>query len=815
MRRKNLAALLLGVAGIGAAIGFSLINRDKVGETDATGTLVPTYQRILPDGEKVVINNRPVDSRVVRDRIYLKDNGGISVCDVKTLRLVTRLDLPGKGSLYGMDVSADGKTLLVTGTGSELNVVDISGDAPKILRSINLPSTTVTGASYPQGVTFSSASTAWVCLNRDNAIAEVDIMNGKILRRVAVDVAPYALLKVGDEWVVSCWGTRPVGKGAQADASGTKVAVDARGISLPGSLVFVNTASGTRTRTAKVGSQPTQMIMVGDEIWTANANDARVTATAPKTGRTRTVWKGQSADAPNGLLQIDETVFVACGGRNAVVALSTKGKPLHEIRSGWFPTALAEANGNLLIAASRGIGSRSGTGNKRGVYDFTGVLSSVPATFAGRPVASEPVVQKPRPGIAPVPIPERVGEPSVFKHVIYILKENRTYDQVFGAVPEGDGDPSLAIFGPDVAPNHHAIAKEFVLLDNFYCNGILSADGHSWATEGNAGAYFQRAFGGWTRSYPYGDDPLAISSTGHIWDAVLAAKKTFRNFGEYDYATPAGGESHAKLMADYLAGKRDFKFKQNIGIARLKSLSHPDYPGWNMGIPDVIRASVFIKDLKQLEAAGKPLPSLSFVYLPQDHLSGQSVGMPTPRAHMADNDLAVGQILEALSKSKYWKETVVFTVEDDAQDGFDHVDGHRSPSLVASPYTRRGAVVSQFYNQTSVLRTIRHILGVPPMNRFDRDAPLMDACFTTKPDFRPYALRPARVSLEEVNRVGGSGKLSLGRPDATNPDVLNRQIWAAMRPGVAYPVAKAGAHGKGLAERGLTFDGSTQGVEKD
>jgi hypothetical protein len=419
----------------------------------------------------------------------------------------------------------------------------------------------------------------------------------------------------------------------------------------------------------------------------------------------------------------------------------------------------------------------------------------------------------------PKPVPDKLGEPSVFEHVVYIIKENRTYDQIFGKMGKGNGDPSLCIFPREVTPNHHAIADEFVLLDNWYCNGVNSADGHAWSTEGNVTDYLEQSFGGFTRSYAWGDDALSYSSTGFFWDNVLAAGLSFRNYGEFDYAEPVPEDATFKqIYDDWKSGKNEIDFTQNIGIDRVRQYSAPDFPGWNMRIPDVLRADAFIKELKEFEKKGH-WPNFMVVYLPQDHNSGTSPGMPTPRAHMADNDLALGRIVEAVSKSRFWKKTCIFVIEDDPQDGFDHVDGHRSVCLVASPYTKRGAVVSTFYNQTSVLHTMARILGLPPLNQMDALAPLMTDVFTSEPDFTPYEARDANIPLDELNpelsALEGEAlhwaKRSLEQDfehlDATDEDTHNRIIWfAAKGPDVPYPAEYAGAHGKGLADLGLVRD---------
>ena len=368
----------------------------------------------------------------------------------------------------------------------------------------------------------------------------------------------------------------------------------------------------------------------------------------------------------------------------------------------------------------------------------------------------------PRPDQPPRPVPERVGEPSVIKHVIYIIQENRTYDQVLGDLPQGNGDASLCVFGEHITPNHHKLAREFVLLDNTYCSGICSADGHQWADSALANDYMERSFAGFPRSYPFGGtdgsvDALAYSSAGFIWDNVIAHGKTLRDYGEFAI-TEAHWRDKSKTRApgasDYY---RDFVNQTGAidiscrpAIESLRPYLATNTAGWALHIPDVFRAAQFIKELKQFEQTGN-FPNLSIISLPNDHTSGTKEGCPTPAAMAADNDLAFGQIVEAVSHSKFWKETCIFAIEDDPQAGWDHVSGYRTTCYVASPYTRRGAVVSTQYNQTSLLRTMELMLGLPPMNQMDATATPMTACFTDTPDLTPFTALTNNIPLDQMN----------------------------------------------------------------
>jgi hypothetical protein len=418
------------------------------------------------------------------------------------------------------------------------------------------------------------------------------------------------------------------------------------------------------------------------------------------------------------------------------------------------------------------------------------------------------------------PVPTRPGEVSPIKHVLYIIKENRTYDQVFGDLPQGNGDPALCQFGREVTPNRHALAETFVLLDNFYCNGVLSADGHQWTNEGYVTDYLEKSFGDFSRSYPYeGDDAMAFASSGFIWDYVLRAGLTFRDYGEFVKARIEPRDATwTDIYSDYVNGTRNVSIQATTPLHTLEPYLCPTFVGFPGKVQDVYRAQEFINELKEFEAKGE-LPNFTIMLLPNDHTSGTRPGMPTPRAAVADNDLAFGQIVDAVSHSKFWPETAIFVVQDDPQAGLDHVDGRRTVALCISPYTKRGEVISINYNQSSMLRTMELILGLPPMNQLDMAATPMDACFMETPDFTPYTHLPNNIPLDEMNpeKTALSGKqlhyaeLSLEQPlddiDMADEDTLNRIIWHSVKGyDTPYPV---------LARRGEVGHDAWPGVVED
>jgi hypothetical protein len=426
------------------------------------------------------------------------------------------------------------------------------------------------------------------------------------------------------------------------------------------------------------------------------------------------------------------------------------------------------------------------------------------------------------PGQLPVPVPARVGEPSVFQHVVYILKENKTYDQILGDLPQGNGNAGLCIYPQFVSPNHHALALQYVLLDNYYCSGVNSADGHSWSTEANNTDHLEKSFGGFSRSYTFGDDPLTYSSTGFIWNNALQHGLSFRNYGEMDYASTSPSATWLQIYMDFTNHTGAIKYVQNIGVASLRPYSSTNVPGWNVGIPDIVRSAGFIKELHTAQSNGV-WAAFHLLYLPNDHTGGP----PSAQAQVADNDLALGQVVEAVTKSAFGSNTVIFVIEDDPQSGYDHVDAHRSLCLVISPYTQRGQVISTFYNQAGVLHTMERILGLPPMNQQDAMAPLMSACFTNVPNFTPYTALPNNVPLTDGTSVAGAQskkqrawaakkqKMDFTKPDLVNDDTFNRYIWFSIKGDIRYPAEFVGGHGKGLKKLGLVLDKTQKDDDDD
>jgi len=817
----------------------------QVGQLPFSEQSIPSKQILRAAGCQLQFSGRPVDLALSPDATtaYIKNMNNLLVVDCVSWRLLQTLNYPASGaSLHGIAVSPDGTHVYVTGCGNELYdwIVGTNG-VVSFSRTIALPA----GAD-PCGIAISSdGGTAYVCLSIANTLLVVNLTSGTVTQQINVGIAPWDIVisPDGTTGYVSDWGGRLPGVGdSTATSAGTPVVVDNRGVAASGAVSFVNLAGGSETAEVAAGLHASDLLLSRDgaTLYVANANSDTVTVIDTQTLAVKeTILVRPDPSFPYGsavdglaLSQDGQTLFAATAGNNAVAfielpnAQHTNSLLQGFLPTDWYPGALAADSNYLYVVNVKGLGSRQGqpANTSWQVGAFLGTADRVPLPSAealskytaqvfedGRVPEIQQTQQLLRPGQPPVPVPLRVGEPSLFQHVLYILKENKTYDQVFGDLPQGNGNSGLCIYPQFVTPNHHALAQQYVLLDNFYCNGVNSADGHSWSTEGNVTDHLEKSFGGFSRSYTFGDDPLTYSSTGFIWNNVLQHGLSFRNYGEFDYASPVPATATwSQIYTDFTNGTRSIHYAQNIGVASLRPYSSTNVPGWNLGIPDVVRADGFIRELNAAQANGA-WAAFHFLYLPNDHTGGP----PTPRAQVADNDLSLGRVVESVTKSAFATNTVIFVIEDDPQSGYDHVDGHRSLCLVISPYTRRSQVVSTFYNQAGVLHTMEQILGLPPMNQQDAMAPLMFDCFTNVPEFTPYSALPNNVDLAEG--ISGASllspkarswakrlqKMDFTKPDAINEDTFNRYIWFTVKGDAPYPARFVGSHGKGLKRLGL------------
>lgn len=757
-------------------------------------------------------------------------------------------------SLTGMTFSPDGKRIYVSSVGGRIRVYGVTASH----RVVSVTNWAVPNANAPKqrheipaGLAVSAdGRRLYVVGNLGNKLDELDAQTGNPLRSWPVGVAPYEVVLVGNKaYVSNLGGRRPGANDLKAPAGkGTSVRVDpVRHIPNEGSVTVIDLSAGRVKTEIMVELHPSAMAVSPNQRYVVVANTGSDTLSVIDVRTDQVVEKIWARQTPADLFGAQpnavafdrkgEKLYVCNGTQNAVAVIrfdpaDKESKMLGLIPVGWFPGAIAfDGVNNLLhVANIKGIGStknfKEGEKIQYSTKQYYGTVSIVPVPSDAELAALTqtallnmryPQIKEaflpPRPDQPPRPVPERTGEPSVFKHVLYVIKENRSYDQVLGDMPEGNGASNLCVFGERYTPNQHKIAREFVLLDNTYCAGIQSADGHQWTDSGIANEYVERQVTtDFPRSYPGGKvedgiDALAWASSGFIWDHVIAHGKTFRNYGEWMISECGWSDprrhsliSWTNYLNDFLKGTAELRIASRPGIESLRKYSKLDTVGWNLKVPDIVRADRFIKELKQFEVTGG-LPDLMLLFLPNDHTGGASERYPRPGSHVADNDLAFGRVVEAVSHSKFWPQTVIFCIEDDPQSGWDHVSGYRTTCFVVSPYTKRRQTISTHYNQLSLLRTIELILGVPPMNQLDASACPMTDCFQDTPDFTPFTSVTNRYPLDRMNpgprRIANrqlrrdaelSNRLPLDEPDKCPEDVLNRILWRAMKgPDEPYP----------------------------
>jgi DNA-binding beta-propeller fold protein YncE len=722
------------------------------------------------------------------------------------------------------------------------------------LFSIPLPDSTLGKRTndIPAGIAVAAdGKRIYVALNLSNRLLELEAATGKILRTWNVGVAPFDVVLAGHKLYVSNWGGRQPDPASVTGPAGqgTRVRVDARNIASEGSVTVIDLAQGSVSalpREIVIGPHAGALALSPNGRWlvAASAGSDMLSVIDTRSDEVvESVSARQNPGDPFGAqpdaLAFDSSgkiLFCANASQNAVAVFQfqpRETKLLGLIPSGWFPSAIQfdARQKKIYVANLKGLSAKTekakldAAGFGFNTKQYAGSLSLIPvsskselAAFTRNALADlrYPLLAQaalpPRPSRAAQPVPERAGEASVFKHVIYIIKENRSYDQVLGDVTNGNGNASLCSFGERVTPNQHQLVREFALLDNTYCCGILSADGHQWTDTGIATEYVERSFAGWRRSYPAGgfgedgSDALAYSPAGFIWDNALAHGQTVHDFGEFTTSTNHWKNptqktkiSFAETYKDFTTGANAIEYSCEPDIEALRPFIERDWSSWDLNVPDVLRAARFIARLKEF-AQRDNLPALTILWLPNDHTSGTKPGSPTPAAQVADNDLALGQIVEAVSHSPFWKDTCIFAIEDDPQNGWDHVSGYRTTAYVVSAYTKRHAVISTQYNQTSLLRTMELMLGLPPMNQFDATATPMFDCFTNTPDFTAFTALTNNVPLDKMNpaakKIAGaeerkdalvSARLPLAQPDQCNEDVLNRILWRATMGLQPYP----------------------------
>ena len=632
------------------------------------------------------------------------------------------------------------------------------------------------------------------------------------------------------------------------------------GATTTGSVSVVDLTTNTVVKNIPVGVQPERMTQSGQYIFVTNTNSDTVSVIDTKTNNVvqtidiKPYPNAPKGSAPNAVKMVDGKLMVSLGRDNAIAVYDWQGPDKAPELQGllptaWFPVDIAvdSANKNLVVANADGIGSRGParnltiqgiTVNGHSSYAQEGSLSLIPFPTTEALVKGTKQVYednnwyglkdlnaKPRENKKPVAMPERIGEPSTIKHVFYIIKENRTYDQVLGDLGKGNGEPALTQFPQQVTPNLHKLATTFPLLDNVYTSGIQSASGHQWVMQGTNTDYEDKETDtANVKSYPGGaGDAMAYAPTGHLWDQAAKYNVSVENFGEdttgFTGSAPFGNWTDWYKDYQILSGQQQGDLHVPIGnysatndIPSLGPITYKPFPTFDMNIPDQYRFEIFKQQFEK-HVENNDLPALNTMWVTNDHTAGNSTGNPTPQAMVADNDLAVGKIVDLISHSKYWKDSVIFITEDDAQNGLDHVDGHRQPAYVISPWVKKGVTDSHYWTVINMVRSIEQILGLPAMNQNDAAAEPMSELFTNKPDFTPYNFEPNQIPLDMLNGQPGSNTAALANttnvtpqaqelakqwtewsnknkdkfsgkhagPDDVNANMLNHSVWYATK----------------------------------
>lgn len=794
--------------------------REQVGPLPDGGFLLNSGWRLSPAGKQVALDTFPMSMALTPDGKHLLVlNGGykppsISVIDTASAAETGRTPVPD--AWLGLTFTPKGD-LVYIGGGSQAAVLEFSFVEGRLTPTRTFAVVAEDKRTHqdfigdvalsPDGRLLYAAD-----LYRDSVVV-INPQSGIVIERIKTGRRPYRILfhPDGKSFFVSSW--------------------------TDGSVYHHESEKGTLLGRVRIASHPTDMVWrpgrpeASEQDEAAPPYVARVFVAAANTNSVYVIGVSEGKDLqvvesinvsltprqPAGmtpsalaLSKDGKRLFVACSDANAVAVVDVsepRSRVLGFVPTGWYPTTVrALADGRLVILNGKGLRSHP---NPRGPnplarpeaahlgpvrpeqVQYVGHLQTGTASFVDpfdderleahtRTVLSNSPYRDSKLDDAGTgkdnPIPAFPGGTTPIDHVIYIVKENRTYDQVLGDLKQGNGDPSLVLFGEDVTPNHHKLAREFVLLDNFYVNSDVSADGHNWTTAAIAPDYVQKlwpnSYAKRRRHYDYeGQEAAAAPPAGYLWTNAAGAEIPMRNYGYFVSNRPKPGADGIQVDA--------------VRDPVLRRVTNLHYRGFDLDYPDVERAKVFLRDLADFEKAGA-MPRLLLLRLGNDHTSGASPGKLAPKSAVADNDYALGMIVEAVTKSSFWPKTAIFVLQDDAQNGADHVDSHRSPAFVISPFAKRGIVDGTMYNTTSMLRTIELILGLQPMTHFDAGARPMSAMFQTTPNLKPYSAESPRIPLNERNpavspAAARSARLDFSEEDRIDDDELNEILWVAVR----------------------------------
>lgn len=786
---KTLTIFLLAILVFNGKIIAQLPGRT----TNSNQVMLPNGWQLSPAGKSIDLGDLPLNMQLSLSGkfIAITNNGqstqSVQLIDPKTETIIDQQLLTK--AWYGLAFSKDDKHLYASG-GNDNWILDFQIKDSRFAKTdtIRLGQIWPKAKISPAGIVVNRANNRlYTVTKEDSCLYIINPNNKQIINKVQLPAIAYTCVLSPDEskLYISLWG-------------GKKVAV-------------VNVINATIAQLVSVGDHPNELLLdkSGGTLFVANANDNTVSVINTLTNKvieviSTTLYPTQlTGSTTNGLALSSngKTLFIANADNNclAVFDVSKVGNSTSQgfIPVGWYPTnvkvlgnkilvtngkgntSMANPNGPQPISKADNSGYQLGsTANDKLQYIaglFKGSLSFIDIpqperlklyskqVYANTPFNAERTLTAD--GEAGNPIPRKLGEKSPIKHVFYIIKENRTYDQVLGDIPDGNGDSSLTLFGKKITPNQHNFAKDYVLLDNFYVDAEVSADGHNWSMAAYATDVVEKtwptSYGGRGGTTNYeGGRPVTYPKDGFIWDYCQRAGVSYRSYGEFgDY-----GKANIKSLQGHMS---------------------PKSPGFDMDITDQVRVEAWMNDFDSLLLAGA-VPQFNTLRISNDHTSGQKKGKVSPQAAVADNDYAVGRFLEHLSHSTIWKESVVFILEDDAQNGPDHVDAHRSPAFVLGPYVKRNQVISNMYSTSGFLRTMELILGLPPMSQYDAAAMPLFECFTNKPDYSPYTAIKPLINLDNRNVANNESSrrsefFNFAKEDSVPDLELNEVVWKSVK----------------------------------
>jgi DNA-binding beta-propeller fold protein YncE len=804
--------LTIGVVALAGGLTLARRVQLQLGRQPDGTFLVSSGQRI--EAGTVAFNGRPID-------LALHPDGEIAaVLGQNKLFLITKTGvvegtdvLLGDGaSSHGIVWTPDGKKLYASVENGTIVEALYDGKTLTKGRTLTPKPEGAKGNPRPCGLALTrDAGTLFVaCMDR-NSVAELDLTSGTFVREFKVENLPFDVKLTADESALfaSNWGGRIPRKGDETiEAAGAVLVTDPRGVTTTGSVSRIERTSG-KSFHIPVPPHPTALLVHGSRAYVACAAADAVAELDSSTGRLLRTLPLRFENLklfgaqPNALSLSGDTLYVACGGDNAIAELDIKSGKVRGYRPvGYYPTEVIVRDGTLWALNTKGNGSVRNTlqGRPGNAHDFQGTVSVLDLKTSLK-AATERVAtlngwRRERSALNP----NKKVFSGAIKHVLYIIKENRTYDEVFGDMKEGNGDPRLCGLGEEVTPNHHALARTFTLFDNGYVSGTNSADGHHWTDGAIANDYMEHMYTGYRTYTDDGEDPMGQNASGYLWDLAVKHKKSVRIYGEFCEDSRAiyspTPKNWKEMWEDRGIGR--IKTQARPQIPSVAKLCHPNYLYWPLWQSDQARADIFIEEYQKFSRE-KRVPNLMILSLPSDHTEGLDPNYPTPKSMVADNDLALGRIVEAVSKSPQWKETAIFVIEDDAQAGPDHVDGHRSVYACYSPYVKRRFVDSTLYTTVSMVRTIEMMLGLPPMNRMDALTPPLSECFTDELDLTAFSAVPNQTPIGQMNPPRTalapwkkrwfdlSASLDWSKIDGADFQSLNQILWHDLHGEKPYP----------------------------